>query len=171
MGSLLMIILIVLLVGGLATWGYGLNASRWQRRCSTSCDNDLGVDRALVYHSETAEMPMDAENMRTNLRYDQADLKSILRYAKAHELERAGRYDIRRPPRLNIWTHTWIHPGCRAESSLMFSLEFDWKKASLLSVRLQPGYDWEVFLDELAKLERAALGDTVYGRSRSQSKV
>ena len=101
---------------------------------------------------------MNAENMRINLRYDQADLKSLLRYAKAHDIERGGRYDIRMPPRLNIWTHTWIHPGCRAESSLMFSMEFDWSTASLMSVRLLPGYNWQIFLDELARLEERRWG-------------
>jgi hypothetical protein len=125
---------------------------------------------SLVCHrySETAGMPMNAENVRINLRYDQADLRSLLRYAKAHDVERAGRYDFRRPPRLNIWTHTWIHPGCRAESSLMFSLAFDWNTALLMSVILHPGYDWEIFLDELARLERAALGNTVYGKRRAE---
>jgi hypothetical protein len=50
----------------------------------------------------------------------------------------------------------------------MFSLEFDWKTASLMSVMLQPGYDWEAFLDELARLERAALGNPVYGKRRRE---
>ena len=113
-------------------------------------------------------MPMNAENVQINLRYDRADLKSPLRYAKAHDVELDGRYDIRRPPRLNIWTHNWIHPGCKVESSLMFSLEFDWNTASLMSVMLQPGYDWQIFLDELARLERAALGDVVYGKRRAE---
>jgi hypothetical protein len=107
---------------------------------------------------------MNAENVRINLRYDRADLKIILRYAKAHDVELNGRYDIRMPPRLNIWTHTWSNPACHSESSLMFSLEFDWNTASLMSVTLQPGYDWAIFLDELARLERAALGDVVYGK-------
>ena len=111
---------------------------------------------------------MNAENIRVNLRYNQADLKSLLAYAKAHDIERGGRYDIRMPPRFNIWTHTWILPGCRAESSLMFSLEFDLKTGSLMSVMLQPGFDWEAFLDELAKLEVAALGDVVYGKRRAE---
>ena len=111
---------------------------------------------------------MNAENVRVNLRYDRADLKALLRFAKAHDVELDGRYDIRKPPRLNIWTHTWLNSGCRAESSLMFSLEFDWKTAWLMSVRLQPGFDWAIFLDELARLETAALGDTVYGRKRAE---
>ena len=114
---------------------------------------------------------MNTENVQTTLRYDRTDLKSLLRYAKAHDVELDGRYDIRRPPRLDIWTHNWIHPGCRAESSLMFSLVFDWKTASLRSVVLQPGYDWETFLDELARLERAALGNTAYGKRRCQRKT
>jgi hypothetical protein len=111
---------------------------------------------------------MNAENVRVNLRYERADLKALLRYAKVHDVERDGRYDLRKPPRLNIWTHTWCNPGCRAESSLMFSLDFDWNTSSLMLVMLQPGYDWQIFLDELAKLEKAALGGVVYGKHRAE---
>ena len=50
----------------------------------------------------------------------------------------------------------------------MFSLEFDLNTASLMSVMLQPGYDWQVFLDELATLERAALGEVGYGKRRAE---
>jgi hypothetical protein len=125
---------------------------------------------SLVYHhhSATAGMPMNAENVWINLRYDQADLQSLWAYARDHDVERDGRYDVRIPPRLNIWTHNWIYPGCKAESSLMFSLEFDWDTIALMSVRLMPGYDWQIFLDELARLETAALGDTVYGKRRAE---
>ena len=111
---------------------------------------------------------MQAQAVRINLRYDRANLKQILRYAKTHDIERNGRYDFRIPPRLNIWTHTWSNAGCKAESCVMFSLVFDWKTASLMSVVLLPGYDWEAFLDELARLERAALGKSVYGRCRRE---
>jgi hypothetical protein len=109
---------------------------------------------------------MSAEIVRINLQYERADLKSMLQYARDHDVERGGRYDMRKPPRLHIWTHTWINPGCEAESSLMFSLEFDGNTASLVSVVLQAGYDWKIFCDELARLEKAALGNTVYGKQR-----
>jgi hypothetical protein len=112
-----------------------------------------------------------SKNVRIHLPYDQADLKSILRYAKSHDVERDGRYDIRKPPRLNIWTHNWSNPGCRAESCVMFSLAFDWNTASLMSVQMQPGYVWQVFLDELARLESAALGKIVYGQHRGEPKT
>ena len=82
---------------------------------------------------------MNAENVRINLRYKRADLKALLLHAKAHDVERGGRYDTRCPLRLNIWTHNWIHPGCRSESSLMLSLAFELKTASLMSVMLLPG--------------------------------
>jgi hypothetical protein len=111
------------------------------------------------------------KNVRVNLRYDRADLKRILRYAKAHDIEQNGRYDLRTPPRLNIWTHHWGNPGCRAESCPMFNLEFDGNTASLMSVRMQPGFNWHIFLDELARLEKAALGKVVYGKRRSKPKT
>jgi hypothetical protein len=111
---------------------------------------------------------MKARTVRINLRYDREELKQILRYAKAHDVEQNGRYDFRIPPRLNIWTHTWSNTGCKAESCVMFSLAFDWNTASLMSVMLLPGYDWEAFVDELARLERAALGQSVYGKARRE---
>jgi hypothetical protein len=127
----------------------------------------LCVGLVCYRHSETGDA-MNAERLQIHLRYDRPDLISLLRYAKANDVGSGGRYDIRRPPRLNIWTHTWINPGCRAESTLMFSLEFDWNTASLMSVALQPDYDWAIFLDELARLEKAALGDVVFGKRRAE---
>ena len=50
----------------------------------------------------------------------------------------------------------------------MFSLEVDWKTATLMFVVLMPGFDWEAFWDELATLERAALGESIYGRARRE---
>jgi hypothetical protein len=114
---------------------------------------------------------MPIQTVHANLQYDRETLITILRYAKAHSVERNGRYDIAKPPRLNIWTHHWSNPGCQAESCLMFSLEFDGNAASLLSVLLQPGYGWKLFLDELGRLERAALGYVVYGKSRVEPKL
>jgi len=109
-----------------------------------------------------------AHTVRINLRYKSAELSRILLYVKAHDLKRQGRYDSRKLRRVNIWTHAWRNTGCREESCVMFSLEFDWKTASLASVVLLPGYDWEAFVGELATLERAALGNSVYGRRRRE---
>ena len=115
---------------------------------------------------------MRAQTVRIDLRYERAELKQIFRYAKAHDVERNGRYDFRRlPPLLNIWTHAWINAGCKAESCVMFSLEVDWKTATLMFVVLMPGFDWEAFVDELALLEKAALGKSVYGRTRRESTI
>ncbi len=114
---------------------------------------------------------MLAQTVRINLRYDRADLKQILRYANTHDVERNGRYDFWIPPSLNIWTHTWSNAGCKAEACVMFSLEFDWETASLRSVMLRLGYDWECFLDELARLEMAALGTAVHGKSRCKPTI
>jgi hypothetical protein len=50
----------------------------------------------------------------------------------------------------------------------MFSLQFDRDTASLLSVVLQPGYDWETLLNELARLERATLEGIVFGKQRAE---
>ena len=115
---------------------------------------------------------MQAHTVRINLRYERAELKQILRYAKAHDVERNGRYDLLRlPPLLTIWTHAWSNAGCKAESCVMFSLEVDWRTAALVFVVLMPGFACEGFVDELATLERAALGKSIYGRTRRESTI
>ena len=115
---------------------------------------------------------MQAQTVRINLRYERAELKQILRYAKAHDVVRYGRYDFRRlRPLLNIWTHAWSNVGCKAESCVMFSLEVDWKTAALVFVMLMPGFDWEAFIDEPATLERAALGKSIYGGTRREPTI
>jgi hypothetical protein len=48
---------------------------------------------------------MKAKHVRIVLPYEPDDLKSFVRYAKAYDVERDGRYDVRKPPSLNIWTH------------------------------------------------------------------
>lgn len=114
---------------------------------------------------------MDGHKVRINLAYDRANLKTIFRYAMAHDVERGGRYDVQRPLVIDIWTHNWRSPACKAESTLMFTLEFDWSAASLMSVTLQPGFGWKVFHAELARLEKAALGDVVYGKRRCEPTI
>jgi hypothetical protein len=150
MALLLLTILIVLLAGGSAIW----SCSRRRRHPPPPCKDRRGAT--------------NAKDVPVNLKYGRVELTFLYRYASVHDVELGGRYDIRTPPLLNIWTHNWISPGCRQESSLMFSLEFNWKTASLISVKLQPGYDWAIFLDELARLERAALGGVMYGKRRGE---
>jgi len=111
---------------------------------------------------------MNIQDVRINLKYERADLKTILRYARRRDVNHGGRYDFGLPPRLNIWTHHWINPGCREESSVMFTLVFDRTTASLKSVTMQAGYDWAILLDELARLEEAALGNVVHGQHRGE---
>ena len=101
---------------------------------------------------------MNAEFVRVNLRYDQADLESLFRYARAHDVVQAGRYDLRRSPPAQ---HLDAHLG---QSSLPGRIvadvqpRIDRNTASLMSVIVQPGYDWPVFLDELARLEKRRWG-------------
>ena len=150
---LLLLTILNVLVGGLAIWG----CPRRSRYLPPPFKDSRGA--------------MNAKNVHVDLQYGRIELKFLFRYAKAHDVELGGRYDTRIPSCLNIWTHNWVNSGCRTESSLMFGLEFDWNTASLMSVRLQPGFDWQVFLDELARLERAALGGVLYGKRRCQPKM
>jgi len=116
--------------------------------------------------SRTARKPMQTYDVRINLQYEPAELKQILRYAKAHDVSQGGRYDIREPHRLDVWTHVWGNTACREESCLMFRLEFDLKTFTLMSVELMPGFDWQAFVDELAMLEREAVGQSIDGSTR-----
>jgi hypothetical protein len=111
---------------------------------------------------------MNAETVQVNLRYRRADLESLFTYARTQIVAHNGKYAVKRPSRINIWAHKWCHPARMAEPTLMFSLEYDWGTASLRSVTLQPGFGWRVFLDELTRLERVALGNVVYGLRRCE---
>ena len=95
MGPLLLTILIVLLVGGLAIWG----DSRRRGHPTPPCKDRRGAT--------------NAKDVPVNLRYGRVELTFLHRYANVHDVELGGRYDIRTPPLLNIWTHNWITPGCR----------------------------------------------------------
>jgi hypothetical protein len=112
-----------------------------------------------------------ARRVAINLQYGPAELKQILLYVKAHGLKRRGRYGSRKLLRLTIWTHAWRNAGCRLESCAMFILEFDWKISTLKSVALMPGFDWDAFVDELTMLEKAALGKSIYGRTRREPTI
>ena len=106
---------------------------------------------------------LQTQYVRINLRYEPAELKRILEFAKANDVAQGGRYDLRGGRRLNIWTHVWCNSGCMEESCRMFCLDFDLKTCTLLSVALMPRFDWQAFVDELAMLERAAVGQSIYG--------
>jgi hypothetical protein len=112
---------------------------------------------------------MQAQAVRINLRYEPAELTEIFQYAETQDVQRGGRYDFRKPPVVNIWTHSWTTPACAEESCLMFRLEFDWKRSALMSVLLMPGFDWAGFVEELATLEKDACGQTIYGRRRHKT--
>jgi hypothetical protein len=75
------------------------------------------------------------------------------------------------PLSLELSHHAWSNAGCKAESCVMFSLEVDWKTATLMFVVLMPGFDWEAFVDELATLERTALGKSIYGKTRREPTI
>jgi hypothetical protein len=107
---------------------------------------------------------MPTETYPMSLWYDDEDLAAIFDYAEAHQVEENGRYDVSRPSRINIWTHTWSTPALKDESSIMFSVVFDSESGTLTSVMMLPGFDMDVFFDELARLEWPALGRLVHGK-------
>ena len=114
-----------------------------------------------------AKTSMLAHTVQVNLRYDKADLSQILLYVKAHDLERQGRYDSRNSPSQHLDARLAQR---RMPEGIVRDVQprIRRKTASLMSVVLLPGYDWDTFVDELAALERAALGNSVYGRRRRE---
>ena len=151
----------------------------WSTLLSTVATSTLAVRVHLFSGRGVAIAGLDrksrdaarAQTVPINLQYGPAELMQILFYVKIHDLKRRGRYGSRKLLLITIWTHAWRNAGCRLESCAMFTLEFDWETSTLKSVALMPGFDWEAFVDELAMLEKAALGKSIYGRTRREPTI
>jgi hypothetical protein len=107
---------------------------------------------------------MGVQSLKMDWRYDPVDLDWLIAFAEEHDVERGGRYDADiYAPSIIVWSHSWIIPSCKEESTAMCILKFDRTRSSLVGFSILPGFDLEVALSELSILEKGALGTVVYG--------
>jgi hypothetical protein len=95
--------------------------------------------------------------------YTRQELETLFAYARAHDVERGGRYDARSAA-VNVWSHHWQHPATREESEIIGSFYFRWGDTpALWEIETDEGFGLEDLLQELGRLELAALGYVKHG--------
>jgi hypothetical protein len=57
--------------------------------------------------------------------YTRPELEALFHYARAHDVEKGGRYDARSAA-IILWSHHWLHPATREESETIGSFYFRW---------------------------------------------
>jgi hypothetical protein len=62
--------------------------------------------------------------------YTRPELEALSRYARAHDVERGGRYDARSAA-INVWSHHWLHPATREGSETIGTFYVHWDPPAL----------------------------------------
>lgn len=101
-----------------------------------------------------------------DLRYTHADLHAFLAVQRREDVELGGRYDGGTAT-INVWSHSWVTPALRRDSSHMGTFSFVWAdEYRIYEIECAEGFSLDDLLHELAVLERKALGYIKYGRER-----
>jgi hypothetical protein len=80
----------------------------------------------------------------------------------SHDVDKGGHYDARSAA-INIWSHHWLHPATQAESETLGTFYFHWEPPALWEIETDEGFSLEDLMDELGRLELAALGCVKHG--------
>jgi hypothetical protein len=106
---------------------------------------------------------MHSARYRVDLPYRRPELAALFRYARAHDVEQGGRYDARSAA-ITVWSHHWLHPATREESEILGTFYVRWADPPVLSaIECDEGFGLEDLLQELGRLELAALGYMKHG--------
>jgi hypothetical protein len=108
---------------------------------------------------------MPLTKYRANFLYAREELFALFACAQAGDVEHSGRYDARGGV-LHVWSHPWITPALRDESTLVGRLYFDWLTDRLTQMEWEEGFECADVLHELALLEEQALGQVKHGQWR-----
>jgi hypothetical protein len=95
--------------------------------------------------------------------YTRLELEALFQYARAHDVENGGRYDARAAA-INLWSHHWQHPATREESDVIGTFYVRWAPTPRLwQIETDEGFSLEDLMQELGRLELAALGYVKHG--------
>jgi hypothetical protein len=95
--------------------------------------------------------------------YTWPELDALFRYAHAHDVEQGGRYDARSAA-INVWSHHWLNAATHAESDTIGTFYVDWGPTpKLWEIETDEGFSLEDLMQELGRLELAALGRAKHG--------
>lgn len=95
--------------------------------------------------------------------YSRPELDALFRYARAHDVEKGGRYDARSAA-VNVWSHHWLYDATRAESEIIGTFYVRWTDPpTLWEIETKEGFSLEDLMQELGRLELQALGYVKHG--------
>jgi hypothetical protein len=98
-----------------------------------------------------------------NFPYTRQELEALFRYAHERDVEKGGRYDARSAA-VNVWSHHWLEPATKEESDILGSFYVHWHPTPLLyQIETDKGFSLEDLMQELGRLELAALGYVKHG--------
>ena len=101
---------------------------------------------------------------QVNLRYTKNQLLTLYNAAWIENVERGGRYDTP-PAAIEVWTPPWTTPEERQVTTLKGRLYLDWTRENQLTeIAVAEGFSESDILDELAILEKEALGRIIHGQ-------
>src|SRR5262245_24071759 len=107
---------------------------------------------------------MNTTAVAVDYRYSREQLHARFDLARAQDVEKGGRYDVRSGA-INIYTHPWNSPIMQEESTLMGIIYAFWAEENRLwRVEIEERFSFEDLLQELGTLEEKALGSKVHGR-------
>ena len=119
------------------------------------------------------------ETLFVQLGYSPTQADCIFEYLESHRVEEGGRYRLLSLVEDGeeesdwfsavVYSHSWSSPCLREESTIMCSFRFNTRWPGIDRVMVSPAFDanWDAVWAELAVLEEAALGETIYGRNLS----
>jgi hypothetical protein len=105
---------------------------------------------------------MNSTRHAVDFAYTRQELEALFRYAHAHDVEQGGRFDARSAA-INVWSHHWQHPVTREESDTIGTFYFHWEPTTLWEIETDEGFSLEDLMQELGRLELAALGRVKHG--------
>lgn len=95
--------------------------------------------------------------------YTRQEQAALFRVTRAEDVERGGRDDARSAA-INLWSHHWLDPYAREESTLIGTFYFRWGETpELWEIEVDEGWSLEDLCRELGLLELKALGRLKHG--------
>jgi hypothetical protein len=95
--------------------------------------------------------------------YTRQELDALFQYAREHDVEAGGRYDVRSACIL-LWSHHWLNPATREASDTIGSFYVRWADPpTLWEIETDEGFSLEDLMAELGRLELQALGYVKHG--------
>ena len=102
---------------------------------------------------------------QVNLRYTKNQLLTLYNWAWIQNVERGGRYDTP-PAAIDVWTHSWTTSKERQATKLKGTFYLDWTRENQLTeIAVAEGFSASDMLQDLAILEKVALGRIIHGQN------